>query len=103
MPKYYSLLYINCDSPRSCNVLNIVRIHNKTNIYDHLTKAYLDYKKTTFSGPFYDLCCRLDHMIETCKYEDKITHKNVRRWIKNSCSEDNFDKIYIEKHKLCTE
>ena len=107
MPKYYSLLYLNCDSVDSCNVSNIVKISNSTDIYDYLTSIYLNYKKTKDSGKFDDLCDRLDLMIESINDDVdipfEINYENVYEWIKYSCSEDSFDQIRITKHELISE
>ncbi|XWV25361.1 putative ORFan [Tupanvirus deep ocean] len=102
MPKYYTLLYINSDSSKSCYVANIVKISNNADIYDYLANVYLKYKETNDSGEFDVLCDRLDSMIEEMKYdEDDIYYENVYEWIKNGCSEDDWDMIHISKHKIC--
>jgi len=103
MPKYYSLLYINCDSPRECYVSNIIKISSSADIYDYLTNVYLKYKKTNDSGKYKTLCDRLDIMIESMKYDEDdidVDYENVYKWIKDDCSEDHFDKIVVTKEKL---
>ena len=98
MPKYYSLLYINCDNPNECYVIDVIKINNYINIYDYLTNVYLEYRKTKNAGKFKTLCDRLDSMIDDMEHDD-IDYDNVCEWIKNDCGEDNFDKIIISEVK----
>ena len=100
MPKYYSLLYIDCDSSKSCYVIDIIKTNNDIDIYDYLTKKYLKYKKTSKAGNFGILCDRLDTIVDYMKYDDKdIEYDDVYDWIKNDCNQDDFDSIIVSENK----
>ncbi len=101
MAKYYSLVYIYADPVRGCYIIKTVKLANSVNIYDYLTKIYLEYKLTNDTGGFRVLCKRLDSMIKDMNDKPNINYKNVYRWIeREDCCEGWTDKIVVCKSKI---
>jgi len=102
LPKYYTLLLANCDKGTNSSVINLVRIDPELDIYDYLTNMYLDYRSNGKMGNFDAFFERLNSIAKKNKFmkTDNIGYNKVYEWIKDNCSDDDFDEVIVEEVKL---
>lgn len=100
MTKYYSLIYVNIDSPSESYLIKIVKIRNNGDIYDYLTNKYLKYKKTDKEYGLDSLFFRIDSIIDKMEQpesdsEFSLDYSVIYEIIKDDCSSDMFDRVVI--------